>query len=356
MNPYGFVRLGPAAQREAAVRHDQFKGLSGRLHCRLTALTHLFIPKTQEMAKDKHQHQQLSLLRAADGRPVLPGSSLKGVIRSVAEAISGSCLTLPLPGKDGEIEYRGRPPVSYRIPRGFEHCRDADHLCPACRIFGSLSGDRAFLGKIGLSDAVAVGPFEVETITIEALMEPKPRHRAWYEDPQQGGYLRGRKFYYHRPRGPRRTTVKSKYNKTIEAVKPGAVFEFDLDYTNLTEAELALLVFVLTLEPGMAYKVGMGKPVGLGSARLEIIGWEQVDRQARYRQFSSGSTTMESDALNQEIARWQDKYHRGYAKWQESLTDLRRIWKWDPSSTTEVLYPGQDWFRKNPSAPIEKAP
>ncbi|MDZ7339616.1 MAG: RAMP superfamily CRISPR-associated protein [candidate division KSB1 bacterium] len=353
MNPYGFVRLGPAAQREGAIRHDQFKGLSGCLHCRLTALTHLFIPKTQETARGKHQ--ELSLLRSADGRPMLPGSSLKGVIRSVAEALSGSCLTLPL-GKGGEIEYRGRPPDSYRIPRGFEHCRDADRLCPACRIFGSLSGDSAFLGKVSLNDAIAVEAFQVETMTIEALMEPKPRHRAWYDDPQQRGYLRGRKFYYHRPLGPRRTAVKGEYNKTIEAVGPGAVFEFGLDYTNLNEAELALLVFALTLEPGMAHKVGMGKPVGLGSTRIEIIGWEQIDRQARYRQLGGGVTILEADALSGEIARWQDKYHQMYANWQESLADLRRIWTWQPSSTTEIRYPGQDWFRKNPRTPIEQAP
>lgn len=356
MNPYGFVRLGPAAQRAAAIQHDQFKGFSGQFHCRLTALTHLFIPKTQETARGKHQ--ELSLLRSAGGRPLLPGSSLKGVIRSVAEALSGSCLALPLPKEGDKIEYkyRGQSLVSYRIPRGFEHCRDINDLCPACRIFGSLSGDRAFLGKIGLSDAVAAGSFEVETITIEALMEPKPRHRAWYEDPLQRGYLRGRKFYYHRPLGPRRTTVKSEYNKTIEAVKPGAVFEFDLDYTNLTEDELALLVFALTLEPGMAHKVGMGKPVGLGSARIEIVGWVQIDRQARYRRLGSGVTTLEGDGLIQEIARWQNQYHQIYAKWQESLTDLRRIWRWDPSATEEIRYPGQDWFRKNPMAPIEQAP
>ncbi len=353
MNPYGFVRLGPAAQREAAIRHDRFNGLSGRLYCQLTALTHLFIPKTQETARG--QHQKLDLLRTADGRPLLPGSSLKGVIRSVAEAISGSCLTLPL-GKGGEIEYRGRPPVSYRIPRGFEHCRDADHLCPACRIFGSLSGGNPFLGKIGLGDAVAAGPFETETITIEALMEPKPRHRAWYEDPNQRGYLRGRKFYYHRPLGPRRTEVRNEYNKTIEAVKPSAVFEFDLVYNNLTKAELALLIFALTLEPEMAYKVGMGKPVGLGSARIEIVGWEQIDRQARYRQLGSGVTALKGDLLSAEIARWQEEYHRAYANWQDSLADLRRIWTWDPSSRTDIRYPGQEWFRQNPRVPIERTP
>lgn len=354
MNPYGFVRLGLAAQREAAIQHDRFDGLSGQLRCRLTVLTHLFIPKTQET--EGGRHQELSLLRSADGRPLLPGSSLKGVIRSVAEAISGSCLTLPL-GRRGEVKYRGRPKVSYRIPRGFEHCRNADHHCPACRIFGSLSGGNPFLGKIGLSDASTIGrPLDVETITIEALMEPKPRHRAWYQDPQQRGFLRGRKFYYHRPLGPRRTAVKNKYNKTIEAVRPGAIFAFSLEYANLTEAELALLVFALSLEPGMAYKVGMGKPVGLGSARLEIVGWEQIDRQARYRQFGGGVTVLEGKELAEEVTRWQQRYHQMYANWKESLADLRRIWTWNPKATEDVRYPGQDWFRRNPKTPIEKAP
>ena len=353
MNPYGFVRLGPAAQRAVATRHDQFQGLSGRLHCRLTALTHLFIPKTQELTRGRHQ--ELALMRSTDERPLLPGSSLKGVIRSVAEAISGSCLTLPI-GRNGLLEYRGRPSVSYRIPRGFEHCRDADQLCPACRVFGSLSGGNPFLGKIGLSDALAVGPFEVETMTIEALMEPKPRHRVWYEDPQQSGFLRGRKFYYHRPLGPRRATDKNQYNKTIEAVKPDTVFKFEVEFTNLTEAELALLVFALVLEPDMAHKVGMGKPVGLGSAQIKIVGWEQVDRQARYRQFGSGLKTLEDEALGNAVARWQKQYNQMYANWKESLADLRRIWKWDLSSTVEVRYPGQDWFRQNPRTPIEKAP
>ncbi len=191
-------------------------------------------------------------------------------------------------------------------------------------------------------------------MTIEALMEPKPRHRPWYDDPQQGGFLRGRKFYHHRPLGPRTTKDKNQYNKTVEAIQPGAAFEFSLDYSNLTESELALLVFALTLEPEMCHKVGMGKPVGLGSSKIAIIGWEQIDRQARYRQFGGGLTSLNGGDLTIALATWQDKYHQAYATWQDSLSDLRRIWTWDPAVTEDVKYPGQDWFRKNPTTPIEK--
>jgi CRISPR/Cas system CSM-associated protein Csm3 (group 7 of RAMP superfamily) len=353
MNPYDFVRFGQPAQRKPAIKHDRFEGHSGRLLCRLTARTHLFIPKTQDVPR--RQHVELELMRGSNDVPLLPGSSLKGVIRSVAEAISGSCLTLPQPRR-GRVDYRGRPPVSYKVPRGFEHCRGADYLCPACRVFGSLSGGNPFLGKVGISDARAVDDVDVEWLTIEALMEPKPRHWAWYEDPQQRGVMRGRKVYYHRPLGPRTTTVKNRYNKTIEAVKPGAVFEFSVDYTNLTDDELALLVFALVLESEMCHKVGMGKPVGLGSAKIEIVRWEQIDRQARYEQLGGGMSVVEGDALVAEVGRWQTRYHEQYANWQDSLANLRRIWTWDPTSREDVRYPPREWFRKNRNVPLEKAP
>jgi len=354
MNPYDFVRFGRPGPREPALMHDRFREQSGQLVCRLTAYTHLFTPKTQDAPR--RSHAELELMRGPDGVPLLPGSSLKGVIRSVAEAISGSCLTLPQPRRRGKVDYRGRPPVSYRIPRDFEHCEHQKYLCPACRVFGSLSGGNPFLGKVGLSDAGPVSKVDVEWLTIEALMEPKPRHRAWYEDPKQRGVMRGRKFYYHRPPGPRTTTERSRYNKTVEAIKPGVIFEFTVDYTNLTDDELALLVLALVLEPEMCHKVGMGKPVGLGSAKVEIVRWEQVDRQTRYQQLGGGVSVLEDEALAAEIERLRMRYHRVYANSQESLSDLQRIWTWDPAMEKDVAYPPRDWFRRNRDAPPEETP
>ncbi|HDQ73747.1 MAG TPA: hypothetical protein ENN19_16860 [Chloroflexi bacterium] len=353
MNPYDFVRFGRPGPRERAITHDRFQEHSGQFFCRLTARTHLFTSKTQEVPR--RSHAELELMRGPDGVPLLPGSSLKGVIRSVAEAVSGSCLTLPQPRR-GKVDYRGRPPISYRIPRGFEHCESEKYLCPACRVFGSLSGGNPFLGKVGLEDARPVAEVDVEWLTIETLMAPKPRHQAWYEDPRQRGVMRGRKFYYHRPLGPRTTTEKSRYNKTVEAIKPGAVLEFSVDYTNLTDDELALLVFALVLKPEMCHKVGMGKPVGLGSAKIEVIRWERMDRKDRYRQLGGSVSVLEDEAMATGIERLRTRYHQVYANSQESLSDLRRIWTWDPTMEEDVAYPPKDWFRKNRDAPLEEVP
>ncbi len=367
MNPYDFVRFGKPAWQEKstsndqkAVYHDQFKGESGLLICKLTGRTHIFIPQSQdENLQSKSyrrvaEHQELAVMRGTNGKPFLPGSSLKGVLRSVAEAISGSCLTLPLPQK-GKVEYRDRPPILYKIPPGFEHCRDPEKLCPACGLFGFQSGENSFLGKVSFSDAVAIGHVETERLTIEALMEPKPRHRVWYEDSEQQGVMCGRKFYFHQPSGPK-TTEKSKYNKTVEAVPPGNIFEFTIDYTNLTDDEIALLIFILTLENPMCHKVGMGKPVGLGSAKIEIIGWKKIQRKKRYRQLGDGLSNLEGKDLVNEISRWQKLYRKYYSAWRESFADLKRIWTWDPDSKEEIKYPSREWFRKNPNVTLENAP
>lgn len=358
MNPYDFVRFGKPARQEKYIPHDQFKGESGSLICRLTARTHIFIPQSQDenfQSKTYRrivEHQELSILRGTNGKPFLPGSSLKGVLRSVAEAISGSCLTLPLSQKE-KVEYRDRPPVSYKIPPGFKHCRDPKKLCPACRLFGFQSGENSFLGKVSISDVVATSQVETERLTIEALMEPKPRHRIWYEDSDQQGVMGGRKFYYHQPSGPR-AAEKTKYNKTVETVLPGILFEFTVDYTNLTDGEMALLIFILTLEDPMCHKVGMGKPVGMGSAKIEIIGWKKINRKIRYEQLGKGLSILEDEPLVNEISHWQKLYREYYSAWQESLSDLRRIWIWDPESEEEIRYPSREWFRKNPDKPLKK--
>jgi CRISPR/Cas system CSM-associated protein Csm3 (group 7 of RAMP superfamily) len=361
MNPYDFVRFGQPAKREPVIWHDRFAGQSGIICCHLTAYTYVFIPQTQETLirgerRQREDHQELKMMRGRDDAPLIPGSSLKGVLRSVAEALSGSCLTLPVPRTGQKIEYRDRPPVTYQIPRGFEHCSNGKYLCPACRLFGTLSSGSSFLGKVGVSDARPLGKIETTWLTIEALMEPKPRHRVWYENPQQHEVMRGRKFYYHHSLGPRAAAQKTRYNKTIEAIRPGSIFEYTVEYTNLTDTELSLLIFSLLLEPTMCHKIGMGKPVGLGSVKIKITGWKQIDRKIRYEQLGSGVKKLENEVLVNEVNYWRELYYQTSQAWQESLADLRRIWTWDTTRQEEVKYPPREWFRGNPTTPLEEIP
>ena len=354
MNPYHFVPLGQPGQRRKVITHESFQGESGSLTCQLTARTHLFTAAPH--SEGGGGHQNLKCVRGKGGQPLIPGSSLKGVIRSVAEALSGSCMVLP--GEDTTYYDRDtRRSYRYEMPDGFVRCHSMERLCPACRIFGAMSRGGTFLGKISISDAKAEKEAAVETLTLESLMQPKPRHRGWYgKNPQQPGVMRGRKFYYHRPQGARTTTQRGRFNKTVEAVKPGTVFAFSIDYTNLEDDELALLIFALVLEPEMCHKVGMGKPVGLGSAKIEVAQWQQHDVQMRYENLGEGTALLQTDALIDEIERWTNRCHEFYAQWIDSLNNLRSIWSWDPNADADIKYPTQQWFHDNPTEPIENAP
>src|SRR5271157_3827193 len=81
-NPYRMVPLRERVVREMPTTDEKFVGLSGTLCCTLENLTSLFIGGNQYV-------QNMFVTRS--GRPVIPGSSLKGMARSLAEIVGGGC-------------------------------------------------------------------------------------------------------------------------------------------------------------------------------------------------------------------------------------------------------------------------
>ncbi len=353
MNPYDFVLLPPPARRES-VRdrgHDQFTGLSGRLTCQITAKTHIFVPAYRSESSARGRlHEQLRFCRDKGNHHFIPGTSIKGVLRSVAEAVSGSCFIYD------NLSYE-RNTTRYNLPSGYNHCTDVHHLCPACRIFGFLNRREVFSGLVAISDANAIEEmFQTDTFTLAVLSTPKPHHRAFYATTPTGREIRGRKFYYHHPPGAVKTRLaKDGQNKTVEAARPGASFTFEIEYTNLTESELALLLYAVALEPKMRHKLGMGKPVGLGSVRIEITGWQRMDREARYTTLGAGWEIVAPDTLPTAIADYIQR-HGSTLLQPTPMAELQRIWRWPADSAINIQYPDRQWFNDNPTAPLTAAP
>lgn len=75
-----------------------------------------------------------------------------------------------------------------------------------------------------------------------------------------------------------------KYAKTIDS---GAKFIGKIRFNNLTDEELGALLFVLNLPENCAYKIGMGKPIGLGSLKLIKLDLTLIDRPKRYKSIVS---------------------------------------------------------------------
>ncbi len=91
-NPYNFVPHDPAglAWREPAPNLAKRQGLSGTLTCRLHTETPLIIGGE----RDNSATPPSIVFFRIHNQPAIPGSSLRGTIRSVFEAITNSCFSV----------------------------------------------------------------------------------------------------------------------------------------------------------------------------------------------------------------------------------------------------------------------
>lgn len=84
--------------------------------------------------------------------------------------------------------------------------------------------------------------------------------------------LRGRKFYWHRskPEAPLPPNDNLKMQAVYRPLAAGACFDFTVSFERLTPLELGAVIESLEFPQGHAHKLGLGKPFGLGSVRIDV--------------------------------------------------------------------------------------
>ena len=189
---------------------------------------------------------------------------------------------------NGVVEHFGAGPY-YRIPYRTsigshipQNLKD-DSVDFTDAVFGSKEawGSRVFFEDLYLNDN------EKGTILPEAYMKPlmTPNSTSFqnYLEPDVNGNaqhwdienakLRGYKMYWHKQPQWQEDPAKSndKFNKKIAPLKPGQHFYGRIRFENLDKTELGALakLFELGAEQNCCYKLGMGKPFGLGSVELK---------------------------------------------------------------------------------------
>ena len=224
------LRVTRRTLTDAKIYHDKLKGLRGMMTIELEALTPVFVG-TGDYEYDEDGIYQPFAQR--EGRLIIPGASLKGVIRSYAEALSPSCEA----GKRSE----GRK------------CDDKN-LCICCSIFGCLG----FMGRISFFDAELVKPVSSEEL-LNIELRWGQRNRDWG----------GRRFYPHH--SPDYWLVESG-GEWVETVKTETKFRFNLNFQNLEPLEIGLILLAMGLSPQHPFdlKLGGGKNRGLGSVRFSV--------------------------------------------------------------------------------------
>jgi CRISPR-associated protein (TIGR03986 family) len=100
--------------------------------------------------------------------------------------------------------------------------------------------------------------------------------------------IRGYKQYWHRNNNDwhEETVIKDdKMHTSIKPIKPGVEFNGKIRFDNLSPIELGSLLFVINLPENHFHKIGMAKPLGLGSVKIEST-VEIIDRTSDNGRYS----------------------------------------------------------------------
>lgn len=240
-------------------------------------------------------------------------------------------------------------------------CVQYDALCPACRTFGWVWGGEdkdaprppmtestAFAGRVRFSHARLENSTGVlESTTLAILSTPKPTTTRFYLRPKigkpqdrladdqvdydaPGQIIRGRKFYRHHgdrlnPQEYRSASPKSDQNRTVHGVqKPGSTFEFTVEFENLNEIELGALLWSLEME-GSHHRLGLGKPLGFGSAHIEVLEVKTLDAPKRYTTLTPGTDGWvdQSGAVSDWVTTFKEAMEARYGTAFEQLDNVR---------------------------------
>lgn len=422
LNPYNFVRFLPKAHDGSTVDnvtrallsrcppppHDRYVGLSGSINCRLTALSPLFISDAHDVrsgdAGATVDHKSFRFFRLGD-QYAIPGSSLRGMVRSVFEMVTGSCM-MHMDGSTlqhrvrkntaSEVYYikedykASRDHLLSKIQKGrFKGCTHSADLCPACRTFGWVSPSAkkndaavqsAYRGRVRFSHAMHnIMHGEHFAAILAILSSPKPTKvpfyllhtdnsppSSWNDRQLQQGYdgnveLRGRKVY-RRPKDSdlqARNNGKHEYeridgtadiqNRTVrDALPKDNEFEFSVDFDNLSRLELGALLWSLELENDWAHRLGYAKPLGFGSVNNTIVEVQLRDAASRYTSLSNDGTTtwaQESENIQNAISYFKDMMKQVYDKEfleLETLCDLSTLLGPQDETLPPIHYPRQE--------------
>ena len=308
----------------------------------------------------------------------------------------------------GELTFLGRAQM-FRLPYASSPldlvparlCRPDDSTDLAEAIFGYVTARGRTTGRAGrvyFTDAVCERNqgsvwLSEKPITPQILAGPKPttfqhylvqnktkghdpddkRKLAHYGTPTPDEtVIRGHKLYWHKEAD---LTVEDfletndidwntdTQHTQIRPVRKEVTFLFRVYFENLTDVELGALLWVLNLPDGHHHKVGMGKPLGLGSVAIkphlvltnlpsryqrlfDAQGWHRGERiEAKWEQFRQ--------AFEQYVLGHMSKEERGNAESLAELTRIRMLLKmleW-PGPKAGTGYMSLDAFRGSPVLP-----
>ncbi len=305
--PYNFVPLNKViiSYDDKTDRFNRYNedGNTGYINIEIEAKTPIFISESDHDGDYYKFYNQAGKFR-------IPGSSLRGLIRTMVEITSWGKFEF---FNDDYLYYRTftdkarsvKKSIGEHIRQDYSNKSECEKFDIPTSIFGtekkkdSKDSFAPFASRVFFEDAFltddSLDKEEQENKIPQTLAGPKPTSFQLYLD--QNGIndinklkhynddadIRGNKLYWHKDLEDWKTeTFNEKMDKKIRPINQGAKFKGKIRFDNLSDIELGALLFAVDLPEHYAHKIGMGKPLGLGSIRINAKLYLS-DRQKRYK-------------------------------------------------------------------------
>jgi hypothetical protein len=265
--PYDFVPFAKPLLREMPVgvetlwAGDQY--FSGELEFYVHTLAPTFVAAGRYALSEEVGLPPNSAVRGfyrLNGVPTIPASTLKGVVRGVAEAVSPSHVTTTRLDI-GDLADTNR-------------CVVAERACPACALFGS-GGRQAHMGLVRFEDARLTSATPTKLYRLSPMYAPRATWRGAPGVYLEGGEFKGRKFYFHG-----QPVEDPPSGDQCEVLPPKARLSSRLSFRNLDAPLLGLLLFALGFDQSFKLNLGAGKPLCLGSVEIVPLSLTLLNRQS----------------------------------------------------------------------------
>lgn len=185
-------------------------------------------------------------------------------------------------------------------------CKDKEHLCPACDLFGTVIEDNGYAkaSKIRVTDLSfdehQDHPYDIVK-NLSVLGSPKRNNMEFYLKRPDNAYfwtyeyfvdvngnlhrqkaqINGRKFYWHHVPDPMRAYLSDEENTnlnvTVRPVRKGIHFKGKIYFNHISEKQLKQLIWILNCgdrgdiqNHTHGLKMGMAKPLGFGSVSVQV--------------------------------------------------------------------------------------
>jgi len=250
-------------------------------------------------------------------------------------------------------------------------------------IFGNKE---TFAGRVFFEDAFLKNPSgnDCEEEKVVTLLGPKPTTFQHYlvqtkenmkshpcnlahYDSNPLTAIRGHKLYWHKENQKyKNSSFNSNTDTKIKPVKTDKTFTGRIRFENLSAVELGALLSALELPPDCCHKIGMGKPLGLGSVEITPKLYLS-NRKERYESLNAEwGEVSESTQNGEEIKDFKDAFEKyvldklgenGKKFWEiDRMEELEKMLKFNPKppdNKTEYMSLGSFRERKVLPKPTE---